>query len=70
MIYNVYWKDENMNRHNGFCKARSRDEAYDITAKLLQKGCVITAVYEANENSITPQSLTINFANTTDYDLF
>lgn len=69
-IWQVYWRDENRNTYCGYVKASGRNAAYDITQGMLRKGCRITAVYEASENWITPQSLTINFTNTTDYVLF
>lgn len=71
MIYIVYWRNkENRIAHHGYVKAKSHDDAYDITMANLQKGYEVTAVYAASENQITPQSITINFPNTTEYRLF
>lgn len=69
-MYQIYWRDAMKGTHTGFVKARSRDEAYDFAAKKLQKGCVITAVYKASANLITPRSICFNFSNPTDYRLF
>jgi hypothetical protein len=71
MIYIAYWRhNEERISHHGFVIANSRDEAYDIVMSKLQKGYQVTHIYNASENQITPQSLTINFPNTTDYHLF
>ena len=71
-IWQVYWRNRQVGYYSGFCyvKANTADEAYDITKAKLQKGCEVTAVYEASENMITPQSITLNFSNTSEYTLF
>lgn len=71
-IWQVCWRSRQNGYQSafGYVKARSADEAYDITKAKLQKGFEVTAVYEATENMITPQSLTLNFANTAEYTLF
>lgn len=67
-IYQVYWMNkETRARHFGYCKADSHDEARNVVQEKLQPGCIVTHVYEASENWITPQSLTINFPNTSEY---
>lgn len=70
MMYVVYWRDENRKRYHGYVKAKNRDKAFDIANGMLSRNCNITAVYMASENAITPQSICLNFANTTDYTLF
>lgn len=71
-LWQVYWRDRRtgLDPVHGYVRAESRDEAYDIAMSMLQEGYEVTAVYEATENQITPQSLTVNFVNDTDYDLF
>lgn len=70
-IYQVYWRHKvNRDVHFGYVKAVSADAAFDIVTEKLREGYNVTAVYESSENAITPQSLTINFHNTTDYELF
>ena len=69
-IWQVYWRDNSRNVYHGYVKATSRNDAYDITQGKLQRGYHVTAVYEAHEHQITPQSLTINFTNAADYNLF
>lgn len=70
-IFQVYWRHkENRDTHFGYVKAVSADHAYDIAMAKLQKGYIVTAVYPASENMITPQALTVNFINTSTYDLF
>ena len=68
-IWQVYWRDRRtgLDPAHGYVKAESRDDAYDIAKSMLREGYEVTAVYEATENWITPQSLTMNFRNNTDY---
>lgn len=70
MIYFVSWKGLGGNKANGFVKADSLEDAYSITMKALQNGCCVTEVCPAYESMITPQSLTINFPNETEYGSF
>ena len=71
MIYIAYWRNKaDRIAHHGYDKANTHDEAYDLVQGKLQKGCRVEAVYEASESDITPQSITINFPNTTDYTRF
>ena len=71
-IWQVYWRNRQVSKNAvvGYVKANSRNEAYEIAKEKLQKECEITAVYEASESWITPQSLTINFMNIEEYTLF
>ena len=70
MIYFVSWKGLFGNMANGFVKADSLEDAYSITMKALRDGCCVTEVCTAHESMITPQSLTINFTNETEYGSF
>lgn len=71
MIYQVYWmnKEDHAERHHGFVIADSRDDAYWTATKALQAGYVVTHVYEASWNMVTPQSVCLNFKEP-DYTLF
>lgn len=70
-IWQVYWRHKKTREVNhGYVKAENENQAYNITMGKLQRGWTVTAVYPATENMITPQSLTLNFINTTDYTLF
>ena len=60
MIYQVYWRGQDRIGYNGYVKAESREEAYDITKRSLQAGTEITAVYESDAG-LTAQSLCLNF---------
>lgn len=68
MIYQVYWNSKtNRQSKFGYVEAKSHDEAFDIVQSNLQPGYRVFAVYESSINAITPQSLTINFQNTSSY---
>lgn len=71
-LWQVHWRNRKNGYQSGFgyVKANTPDEAYDITRAKLQKGCEVTAVYEASESMIVPQSLTLNFVNKSEYTLF
>lgn len=71
MIYQVYWmnKEGHAERHQGFVIAGSRDDAYWTATKALQAGYVVTHVYGASWNMVTPLSVCINFK-APDYELF
>lgn len=69
-IFLAYWKDESRNTYHGFVKAENRYEAKKIVDNCLDKGWYVTAIYKADESCITPQSLTVNFLNTSEYKLF
>lgn len=71
MLYKAYWRNDiDRKRHHGFVKACDPENAFDIVTKNLQAGSYVVAIYKASENEITPQSLCINFENTTQYKLF
>lgn len=71
MIFICCWKDPWWNRpHQGFVKAKDADEARKIMNKNLMAECELAQVDPADESWITPQSLTVNFPNLTDYELF
>ena len=62
MYYQVTWMNkETRRRFTGFVQAGSRDDAFDIVSRRLREGYVVTHVYKATGNEITPQSLCINF---------
>lgn len=69
MLFFVSWTYDGETRR-GFLKAKDETDARTILKTLLKPGCVIKRIVEAFEHQITPQSLTLNFANTTDYELF
>ena len=69
--FEAYWRHEAERvPHHGIVLAENRDDAYEIVTSYLQKGYHVTHVYEVDESRITPQSVTVNFPNTTDYHLF
>ena len=69
MIWRVFWKYEG-NSFAGFVKANTRNGAINAARYHLKRECIITGCVQAHEHQITPQSITLNFANTTDYELF
>ena len=69
MIFLAYWKDKGRNTYHGFVKADNRYEAKKILDNDLDRGFYVTAIYKADESQITPQSLTCNFQNTSEYKL-
>lgn len=71
MLYMCCWMNEEktMQAH-GFVKAKSPERAKQIMLENLQKGYEVTEIVPAYECWITPQSLTVNFANMTEYSLF
>ena len=71
MLFICCWKDPWTKRpYQGFVKAKDADEARKIMWENLMAGCELTHIDPADESLITPQSLTINFPNMTDYELF
>lgn len=66
MIYEVYWRGADRRRNKGFIKARSRDEAYSFTTKMIEREykerVQVTAVYEASPLQITENSRCLNFS--------
>lgn len=69
-LFLVFWKTKESNVYFGFVQAESKDNARIIALSHLQDGCTVTAVYKAFYDMITPQSITLNFTNNTDYHLF
>lgn len=65
MIYEVYWRGADRRRNKGFIKARSRDEAYSFTMKMIERErrerVQVTAVYNASPWQITKESRCLNF---------
>ena len=51
-------------------KACSESDARRITEENLDSAYEVTEVMEAAEHMITPQSITINFRNTSEYTIF
>jgi hypothetical protein len=68
MLFKVFWKKSDGGSEMGFIKANTRTGAVRMTEKMLRKGCVVTGCVEGFAHQITPQSLTLNFPNTSDYD--
>lgn len=68
MIWRVFWKTGDGVSCCGFVKVPTRAGAIKIARKNLQKHCVICGCVEAYAFQITPQSITLNFQNTSDYD--
>ncbi|MBR4615490.1 MAG: hypothetical protein IKO55_07790 [Kiritimatiellae bacterium] len=67
MIFKVFWKLNGESRM-GFIKANTRTGAVRMAEKMLRKECIVTGCVEGFAHQITPQSLTLNFPNTSDYD--
>ena len=65
MIYEVYWRGTDRRSNRGFVRARSRDEAYSFTMKMIERErrerVQVTAVYEASPLQITEKSRCLNF---------
>jgi len=74
MIYRAYWKKktspEYVAGHCGYVKACSKSDARRIVEENLDSAYEVTEVIEAAEHMITPQSITINFRNTSEYSIF
>ena len=71
MLFACHWKDCWVGRPcSGYVKAKDVDEARKIIYDHLMNGCELIQIKPADESWITPQSLTINFPNLTDYELF
>ena len=68
MIFVCYWRNKySRQRCHGYIEASDSNKAYDILRSKLSSDCEISAIYEAAEHQITPQSLCINFVNHSDY---
>ena len=74
MLFMCYWRSETERRSSGqacgFIRASSPEEAKKIMQENLQEGYEVAEIIPAKEHWITPQSITVNFANTTDYMMF
>lgn len=67
MLWMVFWK-VGKESFRGFVKANTRTGAIRIAERKLQKESIVTGCVETEVHKITPQSLTLNFENTSDYD--
>lgn len=72
MIFRAYWKSktapEGATPYCGFVMADHRGEARRIMEENLDTMCYeVTEVTEAAMHMVTPQSITINFQNTSQY---
>ena len=70
MLFAASWISSDNKTCRGFLKAKDMIDAHGILKTMLKPDCIVKTITEAYEHQITPQSLTINFANTTDYELF
>lgn len=74
MLFMCYWRSGAERRSSkqacGFIRAENLDAAREEMQRSLQEGYEVTEVIPAKEHWITPQSLTVNFANMADYSLF
>ena len=71
MIFKVFYQKANEKReHMAFVNAGNRYDAQRIAEGLLNKECIVTNVVYGAMHQITPQSLTLNFPNTSEYTLF
>ena len=69
-FWQVFWKSSDGNSCRGFVKAKTRVGAIRIATGKLKPTCIITGCVEGAEHQITPQSITLNFANESEYKLF
>ena len=73
-LYQCFWKDRNAPIGTppscGFVWAEDEDDARRIMQENLDSTYEVSEVHPAQESSITPQSLTINFRNEKEYELF
>ena len=69
MLFKVFWKYDGTG-YGGFVKANTRTGAIRIAKRLLKHDCIITGCVEAYDHQITPQAITLNFPNTTEYKFF
>ena len=74
MLFKCFWRNGkgSAGSHQccGFIRAESLEDAEKIMRRSLQEGCELVETIPAQEHWITPQSLTVNFANMTEYALF
>ena len=55
---------------HGFLKADNKEHAKRIMEEKLLQDCELLEIRETKEHYITPQSITVNFTNTAQYELF
>lgn len=70
MIFLVYWTSPRGGKAHGYVKAKNEEDAKNIMEMILQRECKVTEIHEAKLHQITPQSLTINFENQSEYTSF
>lgn len=74
MIFRAYWKlkssPEKSTPHVGFVRATDKEDARRIMEENLDIQYEVIDVTEAAEHMITPQAITINFRNTSQYTAF
>ena len=67
MLWLVFWKVEKES-FSGIVKANTRIGAIQIAERKLRRDAIVTGCVETEIHKITPQSLTLNFKNNSDYD--
>ena len=56
---------------SAFVKAANENDAFRITKEILDsRTCKVLAAHDAEFHQITPQSITLNFRNTSEYNFF
>lgn len=74
MLFKAYWKRKTappqVAGNCGFVRAESEKDARRIMQENLSSEFEVTDVHEAQEHQITPQAITVNFRNTSEYALF
>lgn len=70
MIWLVSWITPSGERARGFVEADSREKAMRVARRSLKPECRLGGCTEAALHQITPQSITINFPNTSEYTIF
>lgn len=69
MLFVADWKFLGKICH-GFLKADSKKDAERIMREKLSPDCELLEITETKEHRITPQSITVNFVDTAQYELF
>lgn len=73
-VFQCFWKSRSAPNgtppFSGFVRAVDQADARHIVKDNLDSDYEVTEVQPAQESSITPQSLTINFRNDKEYELF
>lgn len=74
MLFMATWKQKAAPQQavgsRGFVKAESEKDARRIMQENLDSAYEVTGIYPAQEHQITPQAITVNFRNTSEYRLF